>query len=179
MEVTGAGDLEALQRLRSAPFWLELDGAPRTAVQMAAVKSLTSELIARLARAAVSATRAEYGDGPLSRYSASLVVPDEVRAECAVLKTITIRWVMGRTGAHALQIRQRELLSELTEAVAAGAPATLEPLLADAWDTAAGDAQRQRDGRRPGGPAHRSVGGALACPAGAQWFARAAIDPVS
>ena len=143
-EVTGAGDLEALQRLRSAPFWLELAGAPRTAVQMASLKSLTSELIARLARAAVSATRAEYGDEPLSRYSASLIVPEEVRAECAVLKTITIRWVMGRTGAHALQIRQRELLGELAAAVAAGAPATLEPLLADAWHTAADDAQRQR-----------------------------------
>jgi dGTPase len=144
VEETGVGDVQALQRLRSAPFWLDVDGAPRTAVQMAAVKSLTSELIARFARAAVSATRDAYGDGALSRYSATLVVPDEVRAECAVLKTITIRWVMGRTGAQALQIRQRELLSELAEAVAAGAPQTLEPLLADAWASAPDEPARQR-----------------------------------
>ena len=39
--------------LRAAPWWPELHGAPRTAVQMAALKTLTSELIARLARAAV------------------------------------------------------------------------------------------------------------------------------
>ena len=140
----GTGDEEALQRLRLQPWWPEADGAPRTASQMAAVKSLTSELIARLARAAVAATRAEFGDGELSRYGASLIVPAEVRSECAVLKTITVRWVMGRTGAQALQIRQRDLLRELTEAVAAGAPGCLEPLLADAWEAASDDAGRQR-----------------------------------
>jgi dGTPase len=111
---------------------------------MAGVKSLTSELIARLARAAVTATREKFGDEPLRRYAASLVVPDEVRAECAVLKAITARWVMGRVGADVLQLRQRELLTELTEAVAAGAPDTLEPLLADAWLSADSAAGRQR-----------------------------------
>ena len=40
-------------------------------------------------------------------------------------------------------MRQRELLLELTEAIAAGAPDTLEPLLADAW-SAAGDAAAGR-----------------------------------
>jgi dGTPase len=143
-ELYGSGDDQALQRLRAAPWWPDADGPPRTAAAMAAVKSLTSELIARLARAALAATRARYGDGPLGRYGAELVVPDEVRAECAVLKTITARWVMGRPGAQVLQVRQRDLLSELTEAVAAGAPGTLEPLLADAWDAAADHAGRQR-----------------------------------
>ena len=140
----GIGDEEALQRLRLQPWWPEADGPPRTAAQMAAVKSLTSELIARLARAAVTATRTEFGEGVLSRYTASLVVPAEVRSECAVLKTITVRWVMGRTGAQALQIRQRDLLRELTEAVAAGAPGCLEPLLADAWEASSDEASRQR-----------------------------------
>jgi dGTPase len=142
--IYGAGDTEALERLRAQPWWPDSVGAPRTAVQMAGVKSLTSELIARLARAAVAATREKFGDEPLRRYAASLVVPDEVRAECAVLKAITARWVMGRAGADALQLRQRELLTELTEAVAAGAPQTLEPLLADAWVSADSAAGRQR-----------------------------------
>jgi dGTPase len=140
----GAGDTEAVERLRAQPWWPDSVGAPRTAVQMAGVKSLTSELIARLARAAVSATREKYGDEPLRRYGASLVVPDEVRAECAVLKAITARWVMGRTGADVLQRRQRELLTELTEAVAGSAPESLEPLLADAWQRADSAAGRQR-----------------------------------
>jgi dGTPase len=142
-ELYGGGDDEALQRLRAAPWWTEADGAPRTAAQMAALKTLTSELIARLAREALVATRAVYGDGPLARYDASLVVSGEVRSECVVLKAITALWVMGRSGAEALQNRQRELLSELTDAVATGAPDTLEPLLAEAW-TVAGDAAGRR-----------------------------------
>ncbi len=143
-ELYGGGDDAALQRLRAAPWWPEADGAPRTATQMAALKTLTSELIARFARQALIATRAVYGEGPLARYDASLVVPDEVRSECVVLKAITALWVMGRSGAEALQSRQRELLLELTEAVAAGAPETLEPLLAEAWTVAADAAGRRR-----------------------------------
>ena len=144
VKLYGAGDTDALERLRAQPWWPDSVGAPRTAVQMAGVKSLTSELIARFARAAVGATREKYGSEPLHRYAASLVVPSEMRAECAVLKAITARWVMGRAGADALQLRQRELLTELTAAVAAGAPETLEPLLADAWVSADGDGGRQR-----------------------------------
>jgi dGTPase len=146
-KVYGAGDEEALDRLRAAPWWPEAQsarGAPRTAGQMAAVKTLTSELIARLVRAALAATRAEYGDGPLSFYAAGLVVPAETRAECAVLKAMTAKWVMGRTGAELLQTRQRELLLELTEAVADGAPETLEPLLAETWGAASDAASRRR-----------------------------------
>jgi dGTPase len=61
-----------------------------------------------------------------------------------VLKAMTAKWVMGRSGAEQLQVRQRELLLELTEAVAAGAPETLEPLLADTWSAAADAAARRR-----------------------------------
>ncbi len=143
-EIYGAGDEEALERLRSAPWWPRVSGTPRTAAHMAAMKTLTSELIARLARAALTATRAEYGDGPLSRYAAALVVPVETRAECAVLKAMTAKWVMGRSGAELLQVRQRDLLTELIEAVAAGAPETLEPLLAEAWQLAGGAGARRR-----------------------------------
>jgi dGTPase len=144
VQIYGAGDPDAVERLRKQSWWPDSVGAPRTAVQMAGVKSLTSELIARLARAAVAATREKYGDGPLRRYEASLVVPQDVRAECAVLKAITVRWVMGRAGADVLQVRQRDLLTELTEAIAAGAPDTLEPLLADAWVSADSAAGRRR-----------------------------------
>jgi dGTPase len=143
-KVYGAGDEDALGRLRSAPWWTHARAAPRTAAQMAAVKMLTSELIARLARAALAATRAEHGDGPLARYAAGLVVPEETRAECAVLKAVTAKWVMGRSGAEALQVRQRALLLELTEAVAAGAPETLEPLLAETWNAAPDAPARRR-----------------------------------
>ncbi len=143
-EFYGAGTPEALDELRAAPWWPEAEGAPHTAVQMAALKTLTSELIARLVRAAVTQTRSAYGDEPLTRYAASLVVPAGIRAQCAVLKAVTARWVMDRPGAAALQTRQRELLTELAAAVAAGAPDTLEPLLAEAYAIAPDAAGRQR-----------------------------------
>ena len=144
VQVYGCGDAEALERLRAAPYWPPAGGPPRTAQQMVAVKTLTSELIARLVRAAVDATTDRYGRGPLRRYRAELVVPDDVRAECAVLKAITARWVMGRAGAAALQERQRELLTELAAAIAAGAPGTLEAMLAEAWHGCDDDAARRR-----------------------------------
>ncbi|MDQ1698415.1 MAG: dGTPase, partial [Frankiaceae bacterium] len=62
----------AVERLVALPAWLcGFDGSMRAVVE---AKRLTSELIARLSVAAVEATRAAYGDGPLTRYDADLLV---------------------------------------------------------------------------------------------------------
>jgi dGTPase len=110
----------------------------------AAAKRATSELTGRFAGAVVAATRAKYGDDPLSRYDADLVVPAGVAAECALLKAVAAHYVMHRPGTVERQAGQRRLLAELVEAIADGAPGTLDRGLTPSWDVASSDAERLR-----------------------------------
>ena len=66
-----------------------------------------------------------------------------MRAECALLKAVTARWVMARSGVEAAQARERELLAELIEAVAARAPRDFEAVLLPEWEAAADDGARR------------------------------------
>jgi dGTPase len=109
-----------------------------------ALKALTSELVGRFVVAATDATRARHGDRPLRRYAADLVVPAWARAEVALLKAVALRYVMSDPRRLAMQARQRELLAELATALLAGAPAALDPVLAENWTVAADDAARLR-----------------------------------
>ena len=132
----------AADQLRALDFWPDgFDGTQRALI---ALKRMTSHLIARLSNAAVAATRSAYGDGPLTRYSADLVVPVAARAECAVLKAVADRFVMRRDETLRLQATQRDQLAELVHAVAAHAPDALEPWLREAWSSAGDDAARLR-----------------------------------
>ncbi|MGI8532929.1 MAG: hypothetical protein ACR2KN_07980, partial [Geodermatophilaceae bacterium] len=72
-----------------------------------------------------------------------LVVPDDVVAECALLKAVAERYVMARPETARLQGRQRELLAELV-GVLADRPEALDPLHAAAWSSAADDAAARR-----------------------------------
>jgi dGTPase len=114
------------------------DGGPAAA---AAVKHLTSELIGRFCGAAEQATRPP-GAPPVTRYAADLTVPRRSRLECALLKGVTARYVMARRGPA--QAREREVIYELARAVLDGAPGTLDPMFAAAFEAAAGDDARGR-----------------------------------
>lgn len=109
-----------------------------------ALKQLTSELVGRFVDAAADATRVGHGDRPLRRYTADLVVPPWARAEVALLKAVALRYVMSDPHRLAMQARQRELLTELGTALLAGAPAALDPVLADDWVAAPDDVGRLR-----------------------------------
>ncbi|GGM82888.1 deoxyguanosinetriphosphate triphosphohydrolase-like protein [Longimycelium tulufanense] len=109
-----------------------------------ALKRLTSELVGRFASAAVTGTRNRYGDGPLRRYDADLVVVPQVAAEVAVLKAMALRYVMRDPRRLAAQREQRELLAELVAVVLERAPDALDPLFQPAWLAAASDAERLR-----------------------------------
>ena len=109
----------------------------------AALKRATSELTERFTAAAVLATRTAYGPDALIRYAADLVVPDDVVAECALLKAVAERYVMARPETARLQGRQRELLTELVGALA-DRPEAMDPLHAAAWSAAADDAAARR-----------------------------------
>src|SRR3954452_10348150 len=132
----------AVDRLRALEFWPQyFDGTQRSLV---ALKRMTSHLIARLSNAAVSATRESYGNGPLTRYNADLVVPVQARAECAVLKAVADRFVMRRDETLRLQATQREQLAELVRAVTDHAPESLEGWMREAWAAAVDDSARLR-----------------------------------
>jgi dGTPase len=117
------------------------DGGPAA---LAAAKNLTSELVGRFCQAAEDATRAAAGTAKLSRYAADLVVPRRQLLECALLKAVAAHYVMRRQAAVDQQARERDVITELALAIGRGAPATLEPVLQPAWDTAGTDEERHR-----------------------------------
>src|SRR5256884_6345530 len=93
----------------------------------------TSVLTGRLVAAAVAATRAKFGAGPLRRYAADLVVPRRTRAECALLKGLALRYVMRRPGADERYAPQREILLSLVRALVRRAPEGLDPVFGPLW----------------------------------------------
>ena len=131
-----------LAGLRSIGSWptAPYDGSRAT---LAALKNLTSDLIGRFCGAVQEATFAT-GDGPFVRYGASLVVPEETRLEIAVLKGVAAHYVMRAVDRVALMERQRTLLAELVEALAARGPEALERPFADDWAEAPDDPARRR-----------------------------------
>jgi dGTPase len=109
-----------------------------------ALLRMTSELIGRFATGAVLATREVAGDGPLHRYDADLVVPPLLAAEVAVLKSIAHRYVMADPDRQLLQERQRELLTELVEALLAVGADALDRGFAEHFREAGSDDSRMR-----------------------------------
>ncbi|MDT7548458.1 MAG: dGTPase, partial [Actinomycetota bacterium] len=126
-----------LAELLAEPWWPRTyDG---TTSGQIALKAATTTLIGRFCRAAENATRAAHGDQPLRRYAADLVVPRQARAECAALKAVTARYVMSRPGVLQVQERERQVVGELVDLLAASAPEHLEPAYAEAWLSASDD----------------------------------------
>ncbi|GAA6524754.1 deoxyguanosinetriphosphate triphosphohydrolase [Intrasporangium sp. DVR] len=111
---------------------------------LAALKDMTSRIIGRFVLAVELATRERHGPGPLSRYDANLVVPDETRAECAVLKAVANQFVMTAHDQMALKEQQRELLGDLVQHISAAPEVRLDvPFRAD-FVAAGDDAARLR-----------------------------------
>ena len=133
---------EAMGRLTSLEYWPgQFDGSMASLVEL---KTFTSYLIGRFCVSAQIATQIEYGSEPLTRYAASLVVPDEVRDEVSVMKAVAVKYVMNRPGADAEYARQREVIAELVHGLTLDEGRSLEPWLKPAFDTAATDGQRFR-----------------------------------
>ena len=135
---------EALRDLLRDPVMRGLHDYDGTFGALVALKSFTSTMVGRFVTAAVEATRDRYGDEPLRRYDADLVVPERERIQCALLKGIAWRFVMQPRTARASYVRQREILAELVEVLSDRAPVELEPMFAAAWRRAGDDAARLR-----------------------------------
>ena len=110
---------------------------------LAGLKDMTSTLIGRFVGAVEDATRERYGDRPLHRHTADLVVPDGVRAECAVLKAVAAHFVMHTSERAAVYDRQREVVTDLVRALVVD-PTRLDPDLAEDFAAAQDDAAALR-----------------------------------
>jgi dGTPase len=133
---------EVFDALLAEPWWVR--SFDHGLADHVALKRTTSELTGRFCAAAVRATRRVHGQSSLVRYAADLVVPDVTRAECALLKAVTHRFVMQRTGAEELQEAERWLITQLVRVVAERAPQTLSPDLRSAYAGASGPGGRLR-----------------------------------
>jgi len=134
----------ALEELLRLPALVDLAGYDGSYAAQARAKRATSELTGRFVSAAVRATRDRYPDGPLGRYQAQLVVPGQVRAECALLKAIAFRYVMRRDGVERPLSRQRQVLTELVEVLLERGEPALSQTLRESWRQADGESGRLR-----------------------------------
>ncbi len=131
----------ALTRLQALNEWiLEFDGSDRAHGDL---KNLTSALIGSFVSRTVDAT-VQQTSGLLARYRASVVVPVEVDAEIAVLKGLVSSFLMSKESRQPYYDRQRDLLTELAEALLAANGKYLDSYCSLAWESANDDEAKHR-----------------------------------
>ena len=135
---------QVLMEVLADPLLAPLAGYDGSHRAQAALKATTSVLTGRFVADAVAATTARFGPGPHRRYAADLVVPRSLRARCALLKGIALRYVMRRPGAQGRYQRQREIITDLVRVLTDRAPEALDPVFAPLWRAAPDDASRLR-----------------------------------
>ena len=134
-----AGALERLQTLSCWPRYY--DGTHRS---LARLKDSTSQLIGRFVLAAELETRKVYGDGPLARYSADLVIPREQQVEVDFLKAIAGHYLINAAASQERYAKQQLLIKELVEMLHKHAATNLDSIFAKDWAVATNDTERMR-----------------------------------
>jgi dGTPase len=134
---------EALVVLRQVGSWPDApyDGSRRA---MAALKDLTSDLIGTFCTQVRDATRASYGDRPLTRYAADVVVPPATVLAVSALKGVAAHYVMRAEDRVAVLERQREVVTGLVDQLWRRGPGELMPALRADFEAADSDAGRLR-----------------------------------
>jgi len=132
----------ALTRLQQLSCWPNF--FDRSHRSLARLKDTASQLIGRFVLAAEVETRKIHGDGPLTRYSANLVVPREQKIEVDFLKSIAGHYLISAAASQERYAKQKVVIHELVEMLYAAAPKELDPIFEDDWKAATSDAQRLR-----------------------------------
>jgi dGTPase len=133
---------EAINSLMSLSCWpKEFDRSHR---HLARLKDLTSQLIGRFALAAEQETRAHFGDGDLTRYSANLLVPRAQRVEVALLKSMAGFYIIRAEKSQARYAKQQQVVIDLVEAVRESAPETLESFFLQEWNRGSTEEEKMR-----------------------------------
>lgn len=114
-----------------------------TRMDLARLKDMTSRLIGRFVHAVELATRERHGTGDLVRHEADLVVPDDTRAECAVLKATAAHFVMNAQERVQVQAGERDIIGDLVAAYRHD-PTRLDPDLRADHDAASDDGEALR-----------------------------------
>lgn len=136
--------LEAADRLRRMSIISQAADFGGTLQDMAALKTMTSELVSRFVTAVVTGTREEYGPGPLGRYDADLMVPAEVQSEVILLKSIAVLYVMDERHHLSEKERQRDRIFRVTEFLWQGGEGALDPMFRPWFEQATSDRERFR-----------------------------------
>lgn len=132
----------ALTRLQQLSCWpVNFDSTHRS---LARLKDSTSQLIGRFVLAAELETRRVHGDGPLTRYNASLEIPREQQIEVDFLKAVAGHYLINAAASQERYAKQQTVIHELVEMLFSAAPAELDPIFEDDWKRATNDDEKLR-----------------------------------
>ncbi|MCT6878242.1 MAG: deoxyguanosinetriphosphate triphosphohydrolase, partial [Bifidobacteriales bacterium] len=135
--------VQALGRMKSM-LPLHFNGSRRSLAQL---KNMTSALIGRFAGSVEAATRQKYGQGPLTRYSATVVIPEGTSYEIVALKGIAVYFAMEPREHEPFHEEQLKIITDLVEVMMADSPNpsdALETVFLEDWVKAGSDDERLR-----------------------------------
>jgi len=131
----------ALDRLQQVETWpLRCDGSRE---DLARLKNFTSTAIGRFAQAVTLSVR-DSSNLSSSRHGFDVSVPESVRVEIDLLKGIVATAVMSHETRAPLYERQREVLTELLDALWSKNGDGLDSMFASDWDIATTSDQKRR-----------------------------------
>jgi dGTPase len=132
----------AFERLSSSLYWLTSYSS--SLADQATLKNLTSYLIGSFVGRSTANTLAANSSEYLVRYNGQLSVPDDVRAEIAVLKGTVSVFLMTDEKRQPYYTWQREVLTSLADALLASNGKHLDHYCQAVWAEARTDAQKHR-----------------------------------
>lgn len=126
--------VDAMNRLQENQYWLlSYSGEPRDSAKL---KNFTSSVIGSFVSRTTEATFAANPDVSFGRYTADVVIPNEVLAEIAIFKGLVSYFLMSHRDSQPRYEAQRIQLTELADVLLAANGKHLDPYSSAAWSIA-------------------------------------------